>query len=80
MTLKGLSPSSQRTAIATIESLVSFCCKIGVLQDNVGLSMRSPNARDALNERILSEQEVQAMIDKELPLLSSLRLALSRSN
>ncbi len=46
MTLKELSPSSQRTAIATIKSLLSFGHKIGVLQDNVGLAMRSPKARD----------------------------------
>ena len=65
LTLKELSPSSQRRALATIKSLLSFGHKIGVLENNVGLSMRSPKARDALNERILSELEVQAMIDKE---------------
>lgn len=65
MTLKELSPSSQRTAIATIKSLLSFGHKIGVLQDNVGLAMRSPKARDCLNERILTELEVQTMIALE---------------
>jgi integrase/recombinase XerD len=65
LTLKELSPSSQRTAIATIKSLLSFGHKIGVLSENVGLSMRSPKARSALNERILSELEVQAMINLE---------------
>lgn len=65
LTLKELSPSSQRTAIATIKSLLSFGHKIGVLPENVGLSMRSPKAKDCLHERILSEQEVQVMIDME---------------
>ena len=65
LTLTELSPSSQRTAIATIKSLLSFGHKIGVLQDNVGLSMRSPKASDCLNERILSEAEVSAMIALE---------------
>jgi integrase/recombinase XerD len=65
MTLAGLSPSSQRTAIATIKSLLSFGHKIGVLEDNVGLAMRSPKARDCLNERILTELEVQTMIALE---------------
>ena len=65
LTLKELSPSSQRTAIATIKSLLSFGHKIGVLPENVGLSMRSPKAKDCLNERILSEQEVSAMIALE---------------
>lgn len=62
LTLKELSPSSQRTAIATIKSLLSFGHKIGVLPENVGLSMRKPKAKDCLNERILSESEVQTMI------------------
>jgi integrase/recombinase XerD len=65
-TMVDLSPSSQRTAIATIKSLLSFGHKIGVLQDNVGLAMRSPKARDCLNERILSELEVQTMIALEM--------------
>lgn len=65
MTLAELSPSSQRTAIATIKSLLSFGHKIGVLQDNVGLSMRSLQARDCLTERILTELKVQTMIASE---------------
>ena len=65
LTMTELSPSSQRTALATIKSLLSFGHKIGVLQDNVGLAMRKPKALDCLNERILSQAEVQTMIDKE---------------
>lgn len=65
MTLKELSPSSRRTAIATIKSLLSFGHKIGVLPENVGVSMRAPKAKDCLNERILSQDEVQAMIAQE---------------
>jgi integrase/recombinase XerD len=65
MTLSDLSPSSQRTAIATIKSLLSFGHKIGVLSENVGLQMRSPKAKDCLHERILSEQEIQTMIALE---------------
>jgi integrase/recombinase XerD len=44
--LLDLSPSSQRTALATIKSLLSFGHKIGVLPENVGLSMRKPKAPD----------------------------------
>ena len=66
LTLLDLSPSSQRTALATIKSLLSFGHKIGVLPENVGLSMRSPKAKDCLHERILSESEVQSMIALEL--------------
>lgn len=65
LTLMDLSPSSQRTAIATIKSLLSFGHKIGVLSENVGLSMRKPKAKDCLHERILSESDVSAMITGE---------------
>lgn len=63
--MAGLSLSSQRTALATIKSLLSFGHKIGVLTENVGLQMRSPKAPDCLHERILSESDVQTMIDME---------------
>lgn len=65
LSLGSLSPSSQRTALAAIKSLLSFGHKIGVLENNVGNSMRSPKARDCLNERILSLDEVSAMINLE---------------
>lgn len=64
-TMVNLSPSSQRTAIATVKSLLSFGHKIGVLSENVGLQMRSPKAKDCLHERILSQAEVQSMIAAE---------------
>ena len=66
MSLDSLSSSSQRTALAAIKSLLSFGHKIGVLENNVGLSMRSPKARDCLNERILSPDEVASMIREEV--------------
>lgn len=62
LSLSSLSSSSQRTALATIKSLLSFGHKIGVLSENIGSQMRSPKARDCLNERILTELEVSAMI------------------
>jgi integrase/recombinase XerD len=65
LSLGSLSSSSQRTAIAAIKSLLSFGHKIGVLENNVGNSMRSPKARDCLNERILSLDEVANMISLE---------------
>ena len=76
LSLDSLSSSSQRTALATIKSLLSFGHKIGVLSENVGLSMRSPKARDCLNERILSLDEVSAMINLETNLRNRLILLL----
>lgn len=66
LTLSDLSPSSQRTALATIKSLLSFGHKIGLLSENIGLQMRKPKAKDCLHERILSETEVQSIIAQEL--------------
>ncbi len=66
LTQSNLSPSSQRTAISVIKSLLSFGHKIGVLENNVGLSMRSPKARDCLNERILSPDEVAKLLREEV--------------
>jgi len=65
LTLRGLSPSSQRTYIAAVKSLLTFGHKIGVLPVNVGSSLRSPSSTDTLNERILTEQEVQRLIALE---------------
>jgi integrase/recombinase XerD len=64
-TLTHLSPGSQRTAIAIVKSLLSYAHKLGILPVNVGLPIRQPKAKDSLNERILSELEVQTMIALE---------------
>lgn len=58
----GLSASTQRTIISSVKSLLSFGNKIGVLPVNVGARVNPPKAKDTLNERILSELEVQTMI------------------
>ncbi len=64
-TLDHLAPSSQGTAMAAVKSLLSFGHRIGVLPSNVGTGVKSPKAKDTLNERILSEGEVTAMISRE---------------
>ncbi len=64
-TLDYLAPSSQGTAMAAVKSLLSFGSCIGVLPSNVGRGVKSPKAKDTLNERILSELEVTAMISRE---------------
>jgi len=65
ITLRHLAPNSQRTAIAAVKSLLTFGHKLGLLPVNVGLAVRSPKAKDTLNERILTEEEVQTMIALE---------------
>lgn len=66
ISLKRLSPNTQRTALAAVKSLLSFGNKIGVLSVNVGTLVNTPKARDTLNERILSEQEVKTIIALEM--------------
>ena len=61
-TLEEMAPNSQRTAIACIKSLLTFAHKLGLMPLNVGLPVRQPKAKDAINERILSELQVQSMI------------------
>ena len=64
-TLDYLAPSSQGTAMAAVKSLLSFGHRLGVLPTNVGIGVKSPKVKDTLNERILSESEVMAMISLE---------------
>jgi integrase/recombinase XerD len=57
-----LATSTQRTIMAAIRSLISFAHKSDVLPKNVGALVELPEAPDTLNERLLSEFEVQSMI------------------
>lgn len=56
------SPSSQRIALGAIKSLLSFSHKLGVIEQNVGILLRSPAVKDRLAEKILTEAEVQQLI------------------
>lgn len=46
-----------------IKSLLSFAQKIGYCQFNVGAAIKSPTPKDSLNERIMTQDEVIALID-----------------
>lgn len=61
----GLSPATRCRKLAAIKSLFSFGHKIGYLVFDVGKPVKVPAVRDTLNERILSEGEVQRMIALE---------------
>lgn len=58
----GLAASTRRTVISAIRSLISFAHKSDVLPKNVGALVKLPDVSDTLNERLLSEFEVQSMI------------------
>ncbi|BAZ71163.1 integrase family protein (plasmid) [Fischerella sp. NIES-4106] len=64
-TFFGYAPHTQRLKMAAVRSLLSFGHKIGMLPTNVSMGLRQPKIKDTLNERILSEEEVAAMIEAE---------------
>jgi integrase/recombinase XerD len=60
---KKLSPASCRRKLAAIKSAFSFAHRIGYLNFDVGKPLRIPACKDKLAERILTENEVHAVID-----------------
>jgi integrase/recombinase XerD len=64
-TLSGKSDNSIKTATSAVKSLFTFGHKIGVLTVNPGAAVKQVKPKDTLNERILTELEVQTMIALE---------------
>jgi site-specific recombinase XerD len=63
--LASLKASSQARAVATLKSCLSFAVKAGYLQFNVGAAVRLPKRENTLAERIMSEQAIARMLEKE---------------
>lgn len=63
--LVGLAPASRSRAIASIKSALTFGQRTGYLPVNVGTVVKLPKLEDKLAERILSEQSVLRMFDRE---------------
>ena len=62
MSLK-CSDNSKRVAVGAIKSLFSFAKELGVISSNLGILVKSPKAKISLAERILTEEEVQNLIN-----------------
>ena len=60
---KGLSPAAIKRKLASVKSLFTFGHKIGYLLFDVGKPLKIPACKDKLAERILSEEEVQTIIN-----------------
>lgn len=60
-----LSPGTVATRINSIKSLFGLAVKIGYLKYNPAAVIRVPYARDSRSERILTENEVQAILQAE---------------
>ncbi|MDF5731485.1 MAG: tyrosine-type recombinase/integrase [Rhizonema sp. PD38] len=65
MTLSS-SNNSKRVAVGAIKSLFSFAKELGVISSNLGILVKSPKAKNRLAERILTEAEVQLVINAAL--------------
>ena len=59
-----LAPSSQARILSAVKSLLTFGHRIGTLPVNVGAPVKAPPAHNTLAERILSEAEVQALLQQ----------------
>lgn len=66
--LSDLAPSTQARSLAAIKSLFAFGQRIGYLQWNPAMPLRSPKIKNTLAERILSEEDVRRMIQAETDL------------
>ena len=60
-----LSDSSRRTYISAAKSLLSFASKCGLINFNVGASVKPPMAKDRLSERILDQSELYALLNAD---------------
>lgn len=61
----GLAPATRNRAMAAVKSLFAFGHRIGYLPFDVSRPIRLTAVRETLNERILSEAEVQRMLALE---------------
>ncbi len=62
--LGALSDNSRARIIASIKSLFTFAQKLGYLPFNVAAALKLPKPKNELAARILTEEQVQAMIHK----------------
>lgn len=62
-TLVAWKQSTVERKLATIRSLLSFCYKTGLITFDVGRALRIPKVPDTLIEKLLSEAEIQRMIE-----------------
>lgn len=56
--------NSKRRIVSSVKSLFTFAHKLGYVHFNVGAALKSPKAKDELAARILTEEQVMAMITK----------------
>ncbi|MGB5968511.1 MAG: tyrosine-type recombinase/integrase [Spirulinaceae cyanobacterium] len=68
--------NSQRVAVGAIKSLFSFAHNLGVIPANLGILVKSPQGKNKLAEKILTQAEVQAIISEATSLRNRAVLSL----
>ena len=58
-----LAQNTQKTYLSIVKSLISFIHNIGITRFNPGKAVKAPKSRDALNERILTPEQIKSMIE-----------------
>ena len=61
--LRSASQNTINNKLAAIKSLFSLAMKTGYLQDNPAALIKTPKAKDALNERILAEEDIKKLME-----------------
>jgi integrase/recombinase XerD len=63
--LPSANDNTRKTYINIVKSLLTFTHQLGITQYNVGKVVKTPKPKDALTERILTEQEITILIHSE---------------
>ena len=61
---KGSKPATQARKLSAVKSLFSFGHRIGYLRNNVGAEVKLPGIPDKMRERILSEEDIAAIVNQ----------------
>jgi integrase/recombinase XerD len=61
----GLSPETRRGYIIAVKSLFSFAFRLGLIPTNVAVILARPKVKNTLSQKILTEEQVRAMIALE---------------
>ncbi len=73
---KGTLPATQARKLAAVKSLFSFAHRIGYLLFNVGAAVTLPNVPEKLSERILTETDIQQILNQATTLRNRVLLKL----
>jgi integrase/recombinase XerD len=65
VTLQDLAPATAARRLSAVKSLIGFAHRVGYLPFDVGAPIQLPAIRDALAERIMSEEQVQRLLYME---------------